>query len=129
MIYLTPEQILFIHARLISITGGSHGVRDIGLLASAVYRPQVTFDDQELYPDLFTKVAALMESLITNHPFIDGNKRTGLTAAGMFLVVNGRKLIATAEDAEEISLRVAKNEIELKDLALWFDQNSIQEKI
>jgi len=125
MIYLTPEQTLFIHARLINITGGSHGVRDIGLLASAVYRPQVTFDGQELYPDLFTKVAALMESLINNHPFIDGNKRTGLTAAGLFLVVNGRKLIATAEDAEEISLRVAKKEIELKDLALWFRQNTI----
>jgi death-on-curing protein len=125
MIYLTPEQILFIHARIVSITGGSHGVRDIGLLASAVYRPQVTFDGQELYQDLFTKVAALMESLINNHPFIDGNKRTGLTAAGLFLIVNGRKLIASAEDAELISLRIAKSEIGIHDLADWFRQNTI----
>jgi len=125
MIYLTPEQILFIHARLISITGGSHGVRDIGLLASAVYRPQVTFDGQELYQDLFIKVAALMESLINNHPFIDGNKRTGLTAAGLFLIVNGRKLIASAEDAELISLRIANSEIGIQDLADWFRQNTV----
>ena len=83
MIYLTPEQVLFIHSRLVAETGGSHGVRDLGLLESAVARPRATFDGKELYPDLFTKTAVLMDSLINNHPFLDGNKRTGITAAGL----------------------------------------------
>jgi death-on-curing protein len=60
---LTSQQVLFIHARLIELTGGSHGIRDVGLLASAVARPQATFADRDLYPDVFSKAAALMESL------------------------------------------------------------------
>ncbi|HUM70888.1 MAG TPA: type II toxin-antitoxin system death-on-curing family toxin, partial [Chloroflexota bacterium] len=90
--YLTAQQVLFIHARLIATTGGEHGVRDIGLLESAVARPQATFDGVELYPDLFHKAAALMESLAQNHPFVDGNKRTAITATAMFLRRNGRRL-------------------------------------
>jgi death on curing protein len=72
--FLTPEQVLFIHARLVSETGGSHGVRDLGLLESAVARPQASFDSQDLYPDLFTKAAALLESLIGNHHLSMGIK-------------------------------------------------------
>jgi death-on-curing protein len=85
MNYLTAEQVLFIHARLIAETGSEHGVLDLGLLQSAVARPQATFDKQDLYPDLFSKTAALLESLIGNHAFVDGNKRTAITAAGLFL--------------------------------------------
>lgn len=83
--YLTPQQVLFIHARLIATTGGEHGVRDVGLLASAVARPQATFDGADLYPDLSEKAAALMDSLTRNHPFVDGNKRTAIAAAALFL--------------------------------------------
>ena len=82
MKYLTAEQVLFIHARLIAETGGSHGVRDLSGLESAVERPQATFDGKELYPDLFMKTAALLDSLVNNHPFVDGNKRI---AAALFL--------------------------------------------
>jgi death-on-curing protein len=67
--YLTTTQILFIHARLIEETGGSHGMRDLGSLEAAVARPRATFDGEELYPGLFHKAAALLESLINNHPF------------------------------------------------------------
>jgi len=88
MNYLTAEQVLFIHARIIEETGGAHGVRDLGLLESAAARPQATFDGEDLYPDLFTKAAALMHALIQNHPFVDGNKRTGTVAAGLFLEIN-----------------------------------------
>ena len=73
--YLTIPQILFIHARLIDETGGSHGLRDRGALEAASARPQATFDDQELYPDSFSKAAALLDSLINNHPC----KRSGET--------------------------------------------------
>ena len=81
MTYLTVEQVLFIHMRLIAETGGSPGLRDLGLLASAVARPQATFGGEDLYPDLLSKAAALMDSLVRNHPFVDGNKRVGITAA------------------------------------------------
>jgi death-on-curing protein len=89
MNHLTPEQVLFIHSRLVTETGGSHGLRDLALLESAVARPRATFDSKELYPDLFTKAAALMDSLIKNHHFLDGNKRTGITATGLFFRING----------------------------------------
>jgi death-on-curing protein len=87
--YLTIPQILFLHARLIEETGGSQGLRDLGLLEAASARPQATFGGEELHPDLFEKAAALMDSLINNHPFIDGNKRTGIATAGIFLLQNG----------------------------------------
>jgi death-on-curing protein len=98
--YLTPQEVLFIHARLVVTTGGEHGIRDLGLLESAVARPQATFDGADLYPDLFLKTAALMESLSQNHPFVDGNKRTAITAAAMFLQLNGYVLQTTNEELE-----------------------------
>ena len=104
MNYLTPEQVLFIHSRLVGETGGSHGVRDLGLLELAVARPKATFDNKELYPDLCTKAAALMDLLINNHPFVDGNKRTGVTAALLFLRINAHKLTAPPEALEACTL-------------------------
>jgi death-on-curing protein len=125
LIYLTPEQVLFIHSRLVTETGGSHGVRDLGLLESAVARPRATFDGQELYPDLFTKTAALMDSLINNHPFLDGNKRTGITAAGLFLLINGWKLSASSQALETITLQVASEGMEVTALAGWLRKNTV----
>ena len=119
MIFLTVEQILFLHARLVAETGGSHGVRELGSLLSAVARPQASFDDQDLYPDLFTKAAALMDSLIRNHPFLDGNKRTGIAAAALFLRINGYRLNATNDELEELTLAVAQSRHELAEIASW----------
>jgi death-on-curing protein len=79
----TPAEVLLLHARLIQRTGGSSGVRDMGLLGSALARPQATFGHNDLYPDLWSKAAALMPSLIKNHPFVDGNKRTALAATSI----------------------------------------------
>jgi death-on-curing protein len=124
MIYLSAAQILFIHARLIEETGGSHGVLDLGMLLSAIGRPQSSFDDQELYADLFSKAAALMESLIRNHPFVDGNKRTGITAAGLFLRRNGYRLTAKNSDLLSITMKIAKSQSDLEELIIWFRENS-----
>ncbi len=124
MKYLAPEQILFLHARLISETDGAQGIRDLGLLVSAVERPQATFEGSELYPDLFTKAAALMHSLIQNHPFVDGNKRTGVAAAAIFLQVNGFRLIATNPDLEAFTLNVARGEQDVPDIASWLENHS-----
>jgi death-on-curing protein len=122
--YLTAEQILFIHARLISETGGGFGIRDLNLLLSAVGRPQVSFDDNDLYPDLFTKAAALMDSLINNHPFVDGNKRTGIAAAALFLHQNGYHLIASNSDLEQFTLEVAQAQRKVIEIAAWLKSNS-----
>jgi len=119
MNYLTVEQVLFIHARLISETGGMHGVLDLGLLLSAVARPQATFDGQDLYPDIFSKAAALLESLVGNHAFVDGNKRTAITSAGLFLGINGYRLTANNQQLEDFTLQCARHAVALEDIARW----------
>ena len=123
-IYLTAEQVLFIHYRLVSETGGEHGVRDIGLLESAIARPSATFDNQELYTNIFQKAAALMESVINNHPFTDGNKRTGIACAVLFLKQNGIPFSARNSDLERFTLRVASSKIRLSEIAKWLKSHS-----
>ena len=123
--YLTPQQVLFIHARLIATTGGEHGVRDVGLLASAVARPQATFDGTDLYPDLFEKAAALMASLALNHPFVDGNKRTAIAAAALFLRQNGLRLETTNAELERFTLSVTNEHLPIPQIADWFRRYSV----
>jgi len=118
--YLTAEQALFIHSRLIDETGGVHGIRDLGLLQSAVSRPKATFGSKDLYPDIFHKAAALLESLIKNHSFIDGNKRTAITAAGIFLQSNGYHLKTTQKELELFTIKAATSKISFEDAVEWF---------
>jgi death on curing protein len=125
--YLTAEQVLFIHARLITETGGVHGVRDFGLLLSAVARPQATFDGEDLYPNLFLKAAALLESLVGNHAFVDGNKRTAITSTGLFLRINGYRLTANNQQLEAFTLQCAQRLIPLEQMALWLKSHSTDE--
>ncbi len=124
MKYLTAEQVLFIHARLIAETGGEHGVLNLGLLLSAVARPQATFDGQDLYPGLFSKAAALLESLIGNHAFVDGNKRTAITSAGIFLRINGYRLTASNQELEDFTFQCAQHLVSLDQMILWFESQS-----
>jgi death-on-curing protein len=125
MEFLTPEQILFLHARLIEETGGGHGVRDLGLLLSAIARPQASFDDKDLYPDIFSKAAALMDSLIRNHPFMDGNKRTGILAASIFLFRNNYRVIASNDEMRDFILIVAQSKVAFADMVAWFKEKSV----
>ena len=120
MIYLSPEQLLFLHARLVDETGGSHGVRDLNMLLSALGRPQASYDNRDLYPDIYTKAAALMVSLIRNHPFLDGKERTGIAAAAMFLRMNSYQLDATNTELEEFTLGVAQSKHRIEDIAAGF---------
>ena len=123
-IYLTAEQILFIHYRLVSETGGAHGLRDLGLLESAVERPRHTFGNEELYPDIFEKAAALMESLVNNHPFIDGNKRTRIACTVLFLRQNGITFSAKNSELEKFTLRVASSKIKPSEIAVWLKKHT-----
>src|SRR6266849_8512135 len=91
--YLTMAEVLAMHADQVERYGGSHGVRDQGLLEAALYRPQTGY-----YTDLIEEAAALWESLAQNHPFIDGNKRTAFAATYTFLAINGARLMADAEE-------------------------------
>ncbi len=120
MNYLTAEQILFIHFLIIEETGGSHGIRDLSLLESATARPVATFSANDLYPAIFSKAAALMHSLIKNHPFVDGNKRTAITAAAIFLKGNHYTITASNKELEQFTLNVASEDIALEDIAAWF---------
>lgn len=124
MKYLTPEQVLFIHYRLIEETGGRHGIRDLTLLQSALARPMATFDNNDLYPDLFAKAASLMYSLIKNHPFTDGNKRTAIAAASIFLLRNNYSLKASNKELERFTLKVASENVELQEMTYWFKRHS-----
>jgi len=128
MNYLTVEQVLFLHARLIAETGGSHGVRDVGLLESAVARPQATFEGRNPHPDIFSKAAALMQSIIRNHPFVDGNKRTGIAAAALLLRRNGWRLKASNTELEDFTLRVADSKADIPQIALWLKKHSEKER-
>jgi len=124
MDYLTAKQIMFIHSRLIKETGGSPGIHDLSALLSAVGRPQSSFDEEDLYPTLFTKVAALIDSLIRNHPFVDGNKRTGMAAASLFLRRNGYLLETSNAELVRVALGVAQSQLDLDQITAWLKENS-----
>lgn len=119
MEYLTVAEVLLLHARLIQRTGGSGGVRDVGLLESALARPQAAFGGEDLYPDLWSKAAALMQSLVQNHPFVDGNKRTALAATGIFLELNDHVLAASNDEALDFARQVTGGEMTLQEMATW----------
>ena len=124
MRYLTGEEILIIHSEIIDKTGGSHGIRDTGLLLSIIERPKTAFDGEELYKGIFIKAAVYLESLARYHIFIDGNKRIGLAASGRFLFLNGFELTATNEEAENFVLGVVVKKLDLETIAAWFKKYS-----
>ena len=125
MKYLTAEQILFIHARIIDETGGAHGIRDVGLLQSAAARPKATFGGDELYPDIFSKAAALMASLAKNRPFMDGNKRTAAASTGLFLQVDGLLLEAPQTTLEQFALTIAVGKLAPGEAIAWLKKYTV----
>lgn len=124
MKYLSPHQVLFLHARLIEETGGSHGVRDMGLLLSALGRPQATFEGKDLHPTIYQKAAALAESMINNHPFVDGNKRTGIGTAVLFLSLNGYVVTASNQELLDLTMEIAQKRNSIDEIPNWFERYS-----
>ena len=122
--YLKAEEILLLHALIIDETGGTHGVRDVNLLASIAERPQATFDGKELHLDFFTKAAVLCEGLVNYHVFVDGNKRTAFITLGRFIALNGYMLETTSIEVEETMIGIAEKKIELKVLTDWIRSHS-----
>ena len=126
-LYLSLDQVLEIHAAQIERFGGPAGLRDPGALESAVARPAMTFGGEDLYPDVPSKAAALMHSLVMNHAFVDGNKRIGVTAAELFLRLNGYRVDASDPELEEMTMTVARGELDAEALSIWFRQRIARE--
>ncbi len=122
--YLTKEQLLLIHSMLIDEIGGAHGVRDYHILLGLEHLPKQTFDGEELYPTIFLKAALYARNIIQNHPFLDGNKRTGMTAAAIFLGKNGYTFLARKGEIEKFALKIAKAKLELEKIAAWLKHHS-----
>lgn len=119
MIWLTKKQLIHIHADLISSTGGSDGLRDEGLLESALSAPFQTFDNTELFPSLIGKAVRLSYGLTQNHPFVDGNKRIGAHALLLTLALNGIQLDYTQEELTDVFLHLAAGSLSLDGLHEW----------
>ena len=124
MKYLKAEEILVIHARVIEETRGTHGVRDVGLLQSAAFRPQTAIGGKEMYKSIFEKAAALFEALARFHVFVDGNKRTAVVSSARFLAINGFELTITNIELEKFVLRAIESRLEVSEIALWLKKNS-----
>ena len=120
---LTKRQILMLHASLIAESGGCDGIRDEGLLDSAINSPLQSFAGEDLYPTVLEKAARLGFGLIRNHPFIDGNKRIGTHAMLVFLAVNGITLSYEDNDLIRIILSVAAGELDDTGLLNWLQRH------
>ncbi len=127
MIKFSQEKVLLLHQLITEETGGDNGVRDLGLLDSALESVYQTFDGVELYPTKEEKGARLGYTLISNHAFVDGNKRIGMYVMLTFLQVNGIRIHPTNEEVARVGLAVAAREMDYKDLLKWVKENTSKE--
>ena len=121
---LTKQQIIVLHEILVKYSGGSEGIRDIGLLESAIEAPFITFDGVSNYPTLHSKAARLAFGLVKNHPFVDGNKRIGVLAMISFLELNGIKFVCTDDELIKIGLGLADGSLDEKILLDFIIEHS-----
>ncbi len=119
MRYLSLYEVLEIHRRVIQQTGGTAGIRDVNALMSALAQPLLTVGGKEVYPTVVEKAAALGFSLVMNHPFIDGNKRTGHAVMETFLLLNGYEIRASVDEQEAVLLRLAAGRLSRQEFAEW----------
>ncbi len=119
MRYPTLNEVLELYRRIMEQSGGSIGIHNLGALESALAQPRMTFGGEELYPTIVEKASALGFSIIKNHPFVDGNKRTGHAAMETFLVLNGYEIEASVDEQERIILQVASGELERDEFTAW----------
>jgi len=124
MKYLDVGEIIIIHDQMITIGGGRGGIADYRLVHAAAERSKATFAAKFLYPTIWLQSAALMQSLIKNHPFNDGNKRTGFFSTMRFLKINGYEMVAYKKDIIKFTLHVDTQNLILKEIAIWLRENS-----
>ena len=122
--YLTLIEVLELHRRILEQSGGAFGIRDMGLLESAIAQPRMTFDGEELYLNLIEKSVALGFSIIMSHPFVDGNKRTGHAATETFLILNGMEISASVDEQERVVLEIASGKLRREAFVEWLQQHT-----
>ena len=120
---ITLKEVERIHEVLIDKFGGSKGIRDRGILESAINRPFQTFDQTELYPLPVDKAAAIFESIISNHPFVDGNKRTAYVLMRLILRENSLDIFANQDEKYEFVITAAKGEIKYEQIRQWLNNH------
>lgn len=128
MHYLSLNELLELHRRVMEQSGGIAGIHSLDAIESALAQPQMTFGGEELYPTIVEKASALGFSLIQNHPFIDGNKRTGHAAMETFMVLNGFEIDASVDEQERIILQVASGELKRETFTEWVRSKIIELK-
>ena len=121
---ISVNQVLEIHEILIKKFGGSTGLRDLGGLESALARPFQTFGSKDLYPDFFTKAAAIGESMIINHPFIDGNKRTGYVLIEAILRFGNMEISASGDEIYDFVISISTGEKSFDEIVKWLEENT-----
>jgi death-on-curing protein len=119
MRFINLKEILILHNNIIDQSGGSHGIRDIKLLESSLAQPFMMFNGKYLYESITDKATSLLYSLIMNHPFIDGNKRTGHAAMEIFLFLNGYKFSCDENEQEKMILKLASGNLPRESLKDW----------
>jgi death-on-curing protein len=124
MRYLSLGEVVRLHQLLIESSGGAPGIRDLGLLDSALAQPRATFDGRDLHPTVLDKAAALCTSLVQNHPFIDGNKRVGHAAMETFLQLNGLEVDGTVDEQERLILELAAGRSRREDVLAWLQAHT-----
>lgn len=117
MIFLSVEEVIQIHDDLVSEYGGLHGIRDMGLLVSAIEMPKATMFGEYLHESIFDKASAYLFHIVCNHAFVDGNKRTGAAAALIFLFQNAYKVKFDMREFEEMVCKVAKGELSKEEIS------------
>ena len=119
------EEALAIHASIIRDTGGSHGLRERGGLEAALGRPYATFGGMDLYPDPVDKAAAMLESVVKNHPFVDGNKRSGYVLARLVLKTYDLDLQASDEEEYDMVIQVATGQLDVDGIRAWMKERLV----
>ena len=125
MIKFDKDKVLLLHQLITQETGGSAGVRDYGLLDATLESAYRTFDGKELFPTKEEKAARIGIGLVTNHAFVDGNKRIGLYVMITFLEANGIKIEATNDEIIKVGLSLAQSEMKYEDLLKWIIEHKV----
>ena len=125
MHYISVDEVVELHRRIVKQSGGAVGIRDGGSLESSVWQPLQSFGDQDLYPTLIEKAAALGYFLIQNHPFVDGNKRVGHAALETVLILNGYELSASVDEQETVVLDVARGQLRREEFTEWVQHHVV----
>jgi death-on-curing protein len=124
MKYLTFEEILRLHFQVVEDYGGSHGVRSEDRFESVVEAPTVEVFEVEQYPGMYLKAAVYLRNIVKDHPFVDGNKRTGITVSTVYLMRNGTVLTTSPKELEDFTISVTTEHLDVPAIASWFETHS-----